>query len=170
MEDNIFISAVETTHMNNLDVSQHGRRDRREFTILKIRGARDSYNSDNVDMQVRPMELMYRSNLVYSVKKKQFVKNRFDINGCNSAVMLPESINPLFSAVIDVNDELPIETLRENHSKSLLLEALFLTNKIRVYRDDFSLTEYQLMRYRYGKEINHSYLVNVVEEFPELLI
>lgn len=173
MSSSIFISAVNNQHTRNLDTNIHAKRKKRDYTILKIRARQNlnfSKNDTTVDMQIYPMQLAYSSELIYDVSKQCFYKTRYDTSGTNSTKLLPDSIKPLFDAIISVSAQLPIGELRNLHNKQNLLEALYLTDLYSLYYPHFDIIEYQLVRLRYGKEVPYELFDHFEEKYPEYLI
>jgi len=171
VRSSIFISAVNNQHIHNLDTQYHAKRKKHDYTIIKVRTRERVINhiEEKVAL-ITPMELTFRSELIYDVANQQFSKSRFNNSGCNTTLNLPDSIKPLFEAIISISADTHINELKKNHSKQNLLEALYLTNAYGRYQEHFNMPEYQLIRLKYGKEIPHTYLVDIVKEFPEYLI
>ena len=169
MNRNIFIAVLDNNHTQCLDDSIHSISRKKEFTIIKIDSRLDLETSELI-MQIKPMSLVYKSCLIYSIAKKEFVKNRFSVSENNDTVGLPKSIIPLFNAIIDISNFLSMNLMMERYNRSLCMEALYLTDKIRDYSGEFDMTEYQLIKLKYGKQIHSSYLNKIVKDYPEKLI
>ena len=172
MNTPIFISAVNNQHIHTLDTKYHAKRKKREYTLIKIRSTqRLSFTDrDILDMQISPMELVYKSEVIYNVLEQKFSKSRFGASGQNVATNLPDSIKPLFEAIISVSANKTLEELKDLHTKQNLLEALYLTDRYGMYHEHFNIIEYQLLRLRYGKEVPFEYFTDIEEKFPEYLI
>ena len=56
------------------------------------------------------------------------------------------------------------------YSKSNIVEAVFLTDTYGDFNKTIDPIEYQLVRYRYGKEVPKGFLSELVERYPEKVI
>lgn len=172
MQQKIFISVVANYNNKNLDISTHSKRIKQEFTLLKIKSIQrnNMFGDTTIDMVIRPMELVYRSELIYDVSNQVFYKTRYDENGTNSTQQLPTTIKPLFETINDVVKHKPINTLLTCHTKQNVLEAIYLTDCFDIYHKCIDKVAYQLTRYKYGKMIPPQDLIEIVEKYPEYLI
>ncbi len=168
----IFISVVNNQHTKRLDTKLHAKRKKQEYTLIKVRSTQRLAleDKDILDMQISPMELVYKSEIIYNVLEQKFSKSRFGASGENISTNLPDSIKPLFEAIISVSANKTIEELKDLHNKQNLIEALYLTDKYGQYYKHFDIIEYQLLRLKYGKEVPYEYFADIEEKFPEYLI
>ena len=168
MSSRIFIASVNNLHIHNLDTVHYAKRKKQDYTLIKIRTRERviPHISEKVVM-IKPTESSYRAELIYDVSTQQFQKTRFDRNGVNTTDNLPDSIKPLFAAIIGISASTPIDELKKAHTKQNLLEALYLTDHYGLYYEHFNMVEYQLLRMKYGKEISHNYLIDIVTDYPE---
>jgi len=166
---NIFVAVIKTDH-NNIDLTNLSKRIKNDYTIIKIKSHRKNLKNGDTYIDITPMELAYKSEMIYNVHEQHFYKHRYDINGSNTATMVPDKIKPLFEAIIAVSELKPIDELKLNHKKSDLIEAIYLTGKLRNYVNNISLTEYELIRYKYGKSVNPNFLEDLIADYPEHLI
>lgn len=76
----------------------------------------------------------------------------------------------IFASIIDILDEKNYDELIIKYSRSNLVEAIFLTDTYEKFCNEIDLLEYQLVRFKYGKEISKNFLPQLVEKYPEHLI
>jgi len=167
---NIFVAVVNENHSRNIECyNDYSKRVKNGYTIIKLKFVRDNYHESG-DMLIRPMDLMYKAEMIYDISNQQFYKNRYDVSGGNEATNLPKETKPLFETIIDVSKLKPIDELKLNYTKSNLIEAIYLTGKLSNYIKDIDPIYYELIRYRYGKKVNPNFLENLITEHPEYLI
>lgn len=119
-------------------------------------------------MRVTPMELVYKSDLIYDVANRTFYKSRFGANSTNNAKHLPDTLKPLFNAKISVSANNHIDVLQSMHNKQNLLEALYLTDKYGQYHEHFDMMEYQLVRYDMEKMFHMNILRVLKKSFQNI--
>lgn len=161
---NIYISAVDNRH--SMVIHNMPQRKRLNNTITKVKTSRSVIN-DHVYMQIKPMDLVHKSNIIYSVSDRTFYKNRFGTSE-NDVSSLPEDLKPLFKSIIEVSNEIPYNELSQ--CRSIITEAIYLTGTMNQYIADLDLIEYQLLKVKYGEQPTKEFLKVLVEDYPELII
>lgn len=172
MRGNVLISCVVKEHLNPHIIDRlypNGIKLNDKHYIIKVRTSQRGFNGDSNTL-IRPMELAFKSDLIYDVSKKEFSKNRYTQHGLNTSANLPTDVKPLFSAITDITNGFNINILKSKHNKKILLEAIYLTDTLNEFIDDFQMIDYQLIRYRYGKQMPAKFLNELVTVYPEKLI
>lgn len=173
MKQPVVISAIQAQFTSNLDLNGVSSAIRDGYRILKVRTKRND-SQTAIGMQVsNPMSVTMASEVLYSVEKKEFLKNRYAHAGATTTMGLPKKLSTLFDAVVDASNGCSIEQLRNKHSRMVLLEAIYLTDRLDEFiysLSDSETVDYQLVRYRYGKEVQPNFIELLVELYPEKMI
>ena len=162
---NIIISMSERQiNIDESEIGNSGNRVVENYRIIKNIGPRNCNSNNKVSTAI-----MMKSSLVYDVTNKEFIKNRYGQLGGVVTVTLPGYLNPLFNAIDSIVDDTSYNDLISTHRKSVLLEAIYLTDTIHKYPTVDKL-DYQLTRYLYGRELPQNALKEIYEKYPEKLI
>jgi len=165
---NIIISMSERQiNIDESEIGNSGNRVVENYRIIKNIAPRN-YNRSTQFNKVQSA-IMMKSSLVYDVTNKEFIKNRYGQLGGVVTVTLPGYLNPLFNAIDSIVDDTSYNDLISTHRKSVLLEAIYLTDTIHKYPMVDKL-DYQLTRHLYGRDIPRNALKEIYEKYPEKLI
>lgn len=132
-----------------------------EYMVYKIKPVNSGFSYNNVRLN----DLMMIADTVYNTSKGTFEKNRYGFSN------MPKDLDRLYKPIMDIIEfKPPFEELDSKYSKINLAQAIYLTNTYGEYAKDIDQIDYQLIRYRFGKEVPKGFLPELVERYPEKLI
>jgi hypothetical protein len=138
------------------------------YKILKMRPMRESID-DGITMRLGSgLKIQFQAEVIFDTGTEVFVKNRYN-NGL-SLNGFPETLRRVFAPSIDILKEKNYNDLIFDYSKSNLAEAIYLTDTYGKFYNKIDPIDYQLVRYKYGKEVPKGFLSELVERYPEKVI
>lgn len=139
------------------------------YYFLKMRPNRPSLYSDDVSIQLPSgMKIQYQAEVIFDTKSNGFTKNRF--NGDNTTQWFPPALERVYSPILDIQKGMCFDGLIEKYSRTNLAEAIYLTDSYSKFREEIDMIDYQLIRYKYGKEVPMDFIPELVERYPERLL
>jgi hypothetical protein len=162
---NIIISVNDQDiKVDDIEIGNSGTRIVDGYRVIKNIAPRNHNSHNKIHTSV-----MMKSTLIYDVRNKSFLKNRY--GGCLSGNIgvLPGYLEYLFNAIQDIVNNEDYKVMIDKHRNSILIEAIYLTDTIDMY-PKIDIMEYQLTRYMYGRELPQGALYEIYEKFPEKLI
>lgn len=138
------------------------------YKILKMRPVRSPFNETQTVNLGTGLKIQYQAEVIFNTETQVFIKNRYN-NGL-SLNGFPETLRRVFEPIIDILKGQNYNDLIFEYSKSNLVEAVYLTDTYGKFGSEIDPIEYQLVRYKYGKEVPSGFLSELVERYPEKVI
>ena len=132
----------------------------RTFGGYRIYKLRNTFNS--LEIKVK-----FQSEIIIDIPTLSYQKNRY---GSNDISNVPNVLKSLLEPINSIMEGCNYKSLSEIYSTNNLLEAIFLTDTYSKFKDSINELEYQLIRFKYGKEVQKNFLPMLVERYPEKLI
>ena len=133
----------------------------RRFGEYRIYKLRSTFNL--LDIKVK-----FQSEIIIDISDLSYQKNRY--GNSNDISYAPDNLKRLLKPINAIMEGHDYKSLSEIYSMSNLVEAIFLTDTYSKFKENINEIEYQLIRFKYGKEVQENFLPELVERYPEKLI
>ena len=121
----------------------------RRFGEYRIYKLRSTFNL--LDIKVK-----FQSEIIIDISDLSYQKNRYG-NG-NDISYAPDNLKRLLKPINAIMEGHDYKSLSEIYSMSNLVEAIFLTDTYSKFKENINEIEYQLIRFKYGKEVQENFL------------
>ena len=141
-----------------------------KYRILKIRPQRSYDHDKNIGSLGLNTVVSHAAEIIYDAKLNKFLKSRYG-DTASSISGMPTDLALIMSPIVEIVNDMKIDYLLENYSRQSVLDSIFLTDSYyERFQDDVDVLEYQVIRYKFGKEILPCYIPEMVKKYPEHLI
>lgn len=134
------------------------------YNIYKIKPKRTF--TDSISVKIDNTILMF-ADVAFDIVTGNFIKNRFG----SDFSALPDELHRIYVPSFYMTHlKKSYGELEKDYSKAEILQAIYLTDTYNTYIDHIDHLEYQLVRFKNGKEIPNAIMQEIIEKFPEKLI
>lgn len=140
-----------------------------KYKILRVRPIGNSLDNVTYSRFESNMKIQQQAEVIFDSETKSFIKNRY--NNDTTIQRFPTSLKKVYTPILDIMKKgSPYENLISKYSKMNLVEAIYLSDTYKDFYDKIDPIEYQMIRFKYGKEVLKDFILKLVERYPEKLI